>query len=735
MGKWTRRGFVSAGIVAGGALVVGVAIRPGHRAPKLAKFVTEGEETLLTAWVKIAPDNTVTAIIPHAEMGQGVLTSLGMMLAEELDADWENVQVMEAPAVKECANFFAAREYIAGDLKAPGFVLDTINGAFLKISKSMDLQITGGSLSVRYTGAAGMQVAGAAARELLMKAAAKTWSVPIASLQTRGSHIFHKASGKSAPYADFVIEAARHKPNLQPKLKARKDYSIMGTHRPRIDIPAKVDGTAKFGIDADIEGMKYATVKAAPVLGNTVKSMNAAKARSMSGVIDVLNMGDFVAVIADGYWQAKQALDMVDIEFTRSDADTMEQADVYAQYRRDMDGSAKHKTIHKAGHKAGKVADVQAASVFEAEYTVPFLAHATMEPMNATAWVRDGKCDVWTGTQNPLGTRGVTAKTLGMKFDNVKIHNQFLGGGFGRRAMSDYTDQAVRLSQKTGLPIKLIWSREEDMAQDHYRPSAISRMKAGLDKNGLPISWKNLFVHKHDPVEASLIPYGIGAQNISYVESPTHIRFGPWRSVDHSQHGFFTESFVDELAHNAGQDGYAFRRALLKNQPRHLAVLDAAAKHANFGKTMPAGTGQGISIVHSFDTIVAQVVEVDVRSGAPIVTHVTCAADAGFAVAPDGFKAQMESGIIFGLTAALYGEISIANGAVQQSNFHDYEMIRMDTAPKIDVLIVNSEADIGGAGEPGTPPIAPAFTNAIFAATGKRIRSLPVMNTEFDNIS
>ncbi len=727
-GKWTRRGLITAGLLAGGALIVGVAIRPGDRTGKLSKLVASEDESLLTAWVKIDKDNLVTAIIPHAEMGQGVHTALMAMLAEEMEADWDKVTFIEAPAEKEYANFPLVKAFLVGDKSIPGILLDTVNGALLTLSKTMDMQITGGSLSVRFTGTEAMLTAGAAAKELLIKAAAKEWDVPETELRAEKSYIYHGKSNKSAPFSQFAETAAGLKPNLQPTLKKRSEYNLIGQSLPRVDIPAKLDGSASFGIDAKVPGMKYATVKAAPVLGNKVKSMDATEARKMAGVIDVLNMVDYVAVVADGYWQAKQALDYVEVEFETTDADQVSDASLLEQYNRDLD-EGKQKTWHKQGDINS--ASENASSSFSAGYQVPFLAHACMEPMNATAWVREGVCDMWTGTQNPLGTRGTTAKVLGIDIENVTVHNQFLGGGFGRRATPDYTDQAAQLSQKTGLPIKLIWSREETTQHDHYRPAAVSRLSASLDSNKMPISWDSLFTHKMDPPEAAMCVYDIPHQNIRYVESPSHIRFGPWRSVDHTQHGFFTESFIDELAYNAGKDPYQFRRELLKNKPRYLKVLDTAAKMAGWGKALPEGQAQGIAIVEGFMTIVAEVVTVDMSEGEPKVLHVACAADAGLAVNPDGFTAQMESGIIYGLTAALYGQISISDGSIDQSNFHDYQMVRMDTAPDIDVEIITSDARIGGAGEPGTPPITPALTNAIYAATGQRIRKLPIMNYDF----
>ena len=728
--KWTRRSFIGAGAVAGlaagGVLVVGIAIRPGDRTDKLAKYVTDGDEQLVTTWVKIAPDNTVTAIIPHGEMGQGIHTALSAMLAEEMEADWDAMEIMEAPAEKDFANFELGREFLMGNANIPGPLFDTVNGLMLKAAQSMDLQITGGSTSVRFTGVGAMLTAGAAAKELLLEAAAEQWDVPLSELRAEKSYIYH--GDKKAPFAEFAVTAATLKPNLRPKLKARSDYKLLGQSLPRVDIPAKVDGSAIFGIDAQVQGMKYGTVMAAPVHGQRVATIAGAEAHSMPGVHGVYNMGDYVAVVADGYWQAKQALDMVEVEWTSAETDNVSEETIFAQYAEALDNGEKT-VLHKSGNvtKAMK----EAVSVYEAEYRVPYLAHACMEPMNATAWVRDGKCDLWAGTQNPLGTRMVTANTLDMDPENVTVHTAFMGGGFGRRATPDYTNQAVQVAKKAGVPVKLIWSREETTQQDHYRPSVLGRFKAGLDEDGMPIAWESNFVHKMDPPEASAVFYDIPNVRAQYADSPTHVRLGPWRSVDHTQHGYFTESFIDELAVNAKMDGYEFRRKFLKDKPRHLKVLDTAAKMAGWGKALPAGQAQGISICESFMTIVAEVVTVDMSQGDPRVLHVACAADAGFAVNPDGFKAQMESGIIYGLTAALFGEITISDGAVEQSNFHDYTMVRMDNAPEIDVEIISSDARIGGAGEPGTPPISPAVTNAVFKATGKRIRELPLSRHDF----
>ncbi|MGE0625559.1 MAG: molybdopterin cofactor-binding domain-containing protein [Pseudomonadales bacterium] len=727
MGKWTRRGLITAGVVGGGALVVGVAIRPGHRAPKLAPLVIEGDESLIGAWVKIGADNRVTAIVPHSEMGQGAQTALAQMLADELDARWEDVGVMEAPPEDAYANYLMGRGFLLAGKRIPEPLIGTVDGVFLQVAKAMHLQITGGSLSVRATGQYGMRVAGAAARELLLRAAADAWSVPVAELSASAGQVRHGGSGRSAPYSEFAAAAGRLTPSDSPVLKPRSEFRIMGTSVPRLDIPSKVDGSVRFGIDAMVPGLKVATILQAPVFGAEVASVDDAAARAMPGVTDVIRLENAVAVVADGYWPAKQALAAVKVAWTEPAWQQMDQTRIFAQFDADMasavaDGDEKI-DVSRGDLDAGLA---EAASVVEATYRVPYLAHACMEPMNATVAIDGSSCEVWIGSQNPLGTRYSVAAALDLDPENVTVHNHVMGGGFGRRSIDDAAVQAALLAKAVGSPVKLIWSREEDVRHDHYRPAITSRFRAGLDAAGLPVAWENQFVDKHEPAEAPHIPYAVANQRIHYTDSPTHIPFGPWRSVDHSQHGFFTESFVDELAHAAGRDPYEYRRELLASAPRHRKVLETAAEKAGWGTPLDAGRGRGISLQASFGSIVAQVVDVSVEGGAVRVDRVVCAVDPGFAVSPDGLAAQMESGIIYGLTAALYGNIEIDGGAVAQSNFHDYRMVRMAEAPGIDVHVIESDNLPGGAGEPGTPGIGPALTNAIFAATGTRIRQLPV---------
>ena len=732
MGKWTRRAFITTGVVAGGAVVFGVAIRRGNPVDKVSDFMASESETMLNVWLKIDADNSTTIVVPHAEMGQGVHTTVAMMLADELDANWDEVTVVEAPAHKEYANYALARGFLTGDVDIPDMLVDTVNGFFLLATKSMGLQITGGSTSVQFTGQLAMRVAGASARAVLLEAAAEKWAVPSSELSTENSHIVHAATSRRAPYAEFAAAAASLSQSPTPRLKSNDQFKIMGTSVPRVDIPAKVDGTAGFGIDAKLPGMKYAAVKAAPVFGSVVVNVDSASVANIAGVRKVVNLDDAVAVIADGYWAAKKAIDQIDVTWSETDSAARNQSDIFEQFARDLDTANKNgKNNDDFSIGSVDAAFASADKTVEAEYRVPYLAHATMEPMNCTAWVHDDQCELWLGTQNPLGFGMEVAETLDIDADKVVVHNQYLGGGFGRRAFADVAIQAARIAADVHYPVKLIWSREEDMRHDHYRQASISRFKGAIGADGMPTAWLNQYVEKHDPEDAPHIPYKIDNQLIHFADSATHVPWGFWRSVDHSLHGFFKESFIDELALAAGEDPYQYRRKLLGGNSKFLAVLDLAAEKSDWGSPLPRGVGRGIAITQSFGSIVAQVVEAEIVDGKPRARRVVCAVDAGFAMHPDGMAAQMESGIIYGLTAALYGDISINRGRVAQSNFHDYKMVRMNEAPLIETHIINGGGAVGGAGEPATPAIAPALANAIFDATGVRIRELPMKKTVF----
>lgn len=727
MGKWTRRGVIAAGIAGGGVFAVGVALREGHRAPGLAGRMAGDGETLVNVWVKLSEDNIVTAIVPHAEMGQGVFTSMAQMLAEEMDADWNLVRFEQAPADEAYANYPLAREYLLGGATVPGLVQDTLNGGFLRLSQSMSLQITGGSTAVRFTGQGGMRIAGAAARDMLIKAAARDWQVPRRTLRAEKSYIYHDASGRAAPFSDFAVAAGKLSPPTQPKLKSPEAYTLMGTSLPRLDLAGKVDGSAEFSIDVQLPNLRHAAVLSAPVFGARTVSVDDSGVARMPGIYKTVNGGNFVAVIADSYWRAEQAVAALDVTWSETGREALGQADIDAQFVADM-ARAVDTEAERIDVKAGQArqAAQEAPHVIEADYTVPYLAHAALEPINATAHVQGDKLDIWIGHQNPLGARDAIAAELDFRKKDITVHNRLLGGAFGRKSEVDYPIMAVRIAQEADGPVKMIWSRSEDTKQDFYRPASRARIIAGLDTDHQPLSWDYQFVHKHEPVEASDPPYDIANKLIHYADSDNPIRFGAWRSVDHTQHGFFIESFIDELAHAANADPLTYRRNLLLDKPRHLAALDAVAKAAGWGRATADGRGLGVAIVESFGTIVAQIAEVDTTGPVPRVVKVWAAADPGFVVHPDGFKAQIEGGIIYGLSAALYGNITVENGAISQSNFHDYPVVRMDDAPDISITLINSGAQLGGGGEPGTPPIAPAVANAIFAASGRRMRSLPL---------
>lgn len=730
--KWTRRGFIGAGVLAGGALLIGVGVRPGNPVGKLGPVVAGGEgEQLINSWLKIDADNIVTAIVPHCEMGQGAHSVLAQMLADELDADWSLVRVMQAPTDGSYVVTDTIRGFVApGTLDAPDWLEPTWNGLFTRIGQLADGLITGGSSSIRTTGQHTMRIAGAAARQMLVGAAAKAWGVPAAEISTANSILSHKASGRSAPYAQFAAAAAEQDMPQTPALKAPKDYRLMGTDAPRTDIPAKVNGTASFGIDALIPGqtMTYAAVRRVPVPGTRVAKMDAGAAKAMPGVLQILNMGDFIAVVADSYWQAQQALNAITAEYTAPESAIRSSQDQFARFAAALDEAGDTGGKEVIGHGDVPATMQSAAKTISAEYQVPYLAHAPLEPMNATVWVRDGQCEIWTSTQVPLFARSAAAKALGLSKDDVTVHHPLLGGGFGRRLETDYVVMAARIGQATGYPVKMIWSREEDTQKGLFRCADMSRFSAGLDAQGRLTAYNNVFTQRHDPADAcDCAFYDIPNKSIRVAEAELHLPFAAFRSVDHSQQAFFIESFIDEAAQAAGRDPLDFRLAMLGKSPRHKAVLEKVAAMANWGTKPAAGWGRGIALTESFGSIVAEVVEVDMTGGKPRLTNVWCAADPGFAMNPDGFRNQMEGGIVFGLTAALYGEISLKDGAVEQGNFHDYRLMRLDECPAITVEIINGNHEkLGGAGEPGLPPAAPALANAIFAATGKRLRALPI---------
>ena len=739
MGKWTRRAFLTTGVIAGGGLIVGVAMRPGNQAGEMSDLLGDDGGQFVHAYVRSDSDNTITVMVPHSEMGQGAQTALAQMLAEELDADWNNIRIEEAPAIGAYSHYSLGRKYLLKGINFPDVIVPSIDGAMMKLMDSLGLQVTGGSMSIRITGSLGMRVAGASTRQMLRKAAASAWQVPLKDITTDNSHLVHTASSRREPYASFVNEVAKMTPSQTPEFKKAEDYKIVGKFVPRLDIPSKVDGSAQFALDVRRPGMLYATVIRAPVFGATIVSIDDQAARKIEGVVDVIELpqaqsnmmiGGFqsspaVAVIADSYWTAKKGRETLNITWSDVDLAARSSTDIFAQFARDITASEERQSDRLQGDTPTQF--LNASKVIEADYTVPFLAHTCMEPLNATAEISNGQCEIWVGCQNPLGFRKAVAEALSVDEEKVTLHNQLMGGGFGRKSRPDYAIQAAQIAKTVGRPIQLIWSREEDIRQDFYRPAIQSRFKGGIDESGKLLAWKNTYVNKAEPTEAPLIPYAVGAQDIGHVSSPTHVPFGAWRSVDHSQHGFFTESFIDEVANATGKDAFKFRLDLLKDKPRHLAVLKRAAEEANWETPLAKGRGKGISLQESFGSIVAQVVEVSIVDKSISVDRVVAVIDPGLAIAPDGMKAQIESGIIYGLSAAMYGEITIQDGAVVESNFHDYRSLRMSDAPSIETHIINSGHELGGGGEPGTPGIAPALANAVYAASGIRVRSLPLM--------
>ncbi len=729
----SRRRFILGTVAVGGGLMIAYGATRPSKHLRANREHADDNSAFLTTWLKINTDNTVTVYVPHAEMGQGVLTSLPIMAADELDADWERVNIEHAPTTKLFANGVLVRGFVEDmGVTVPGFLDRLADFGTMKVAEVMNLQITGGSTSVRFTGEHGMRVAGAAARELLVRTAAERWDVSESSLVTRQSHVYHEASGRSASYGELAQDAARFEPPRHPTLKTPDQFTLMGRSIPRVDIPSKVDGSALFGVDARPEGMLYAAVKTAPVFGSKLASVdNADRIMSRRGVQRVVELDNAVAVVADNYWRAQQALNALEVSFTATDNDTVDSAAIFAAYDDALDNGRLRRDVAE-GDTAEAM--VRAERIVTASYRVPYLAHAAMEPMNCTVHFHDDLCEVWTGTQDNLGMKARVASVAGINADRVVMHPHYLGGGFGRRLpMSTNTiDQAVEIARHFDVPVQTLWSREEDTRQDYYRPAVTSRFRAGFDGEGNLVAWENRYIGKNEPAEAAHIPYAVLHQKIDYVESDTHVPFGAWRSVAHSQHSFFLESFVDELAWDSGRDPYQFRLDLLADRPRHAEVLRVAAERAGWGRPLPEGRARGIALQQSFGSIVAQVAEVSLDdNGAVKVDRVVCAIDCGRAVHPDTAKQQVESGIIYGLTAALYGRISIENGRVKEGNFNDYEMLRMAQSPLIEVELVESGAALGGLGEPATPPISAAVTNALYALTGQRVRELPLKELRF----
>lgn len=729
--KINRRRFLLASAVAGGGLLIGYAATRPSKHRRANDTLASGSERYLTSFLKIDANNQITIYVPHAEMGQGIHTSLAMMAADELDANWEQVTIEQAPAIDLFANGELVKGF-AGELGLPGFLTGLVNFSAVTVAQIMNLQITGGSSSVRFTGEGGMRPAGAAARQMLIQCAADSWGVPASECSTALSQVHHNSSGRSLAYGELASAAAELEPPADVSLKNPDQFTLMGRPLPRRDIPAKVDGSALYGIDAHSDDMLYAAIRLAPVFGTRLVSVDPGEALNQRGVLRIVELEDSVAVVADNFWRAKRALAMVGARFEASEYDDTSSDSLYAHFDEQLasdDGSKDFET--------GDVNSALAAAddTVEAGYRVPYLAHAAMEPMNCTVHFRpDGKLDLWTSTQDALGIKGRVASVADVPIDDVNFHHVYLGGGFGRRLPFTWNviDHATLIAKEFAVPVKTVFSREDDMRQDYYRPAVASNFRAAFDAQGNVTAWHNRFTGPIQVPGAAHIPYAIPNQSIRVVDVDTHVPIASWRSVDHSQQTFFIESFIDELAHRAGKNPYQMRMELLRDHPRHQHVLEVAANAAGFGKNLPEGRALGLAIQESFGSVVAEVAEVSLDENfRPRVHKVTCAIDCGRTINPDTVEAQVESGIVFGLTAALYGEITVEKGRVAEGNFPDYEMVRLATTPEIQVHVVESGEALGGLGEPATPPITAAVTNALYVLTGQRVRQLPLKNHDF----
>jgi isoquinoline 1-oxidoreductase subunit beta len=701
----SRRSFLATGAAAGGGLMLSLSLPLGRGE------AAQSEGFAPNAFIRIGGDGQVVLTMPYVEMGQGTYTSIPMLIAEELEVNLTQVRLEHAPPNEK-----------------------------LYVNPLLGVQATGNSNAMRGAWKP-LREAGATARVMLVAAAAKRWGVDPKSCRAHDGEVAHVPTGRRLKYAELAAEAAKMPLPASVTLKAPADFKLIGTPAKRLDTPAKINGTALYGIDARPPGVKIATLVQSPVFGGRVKSLNDTAAKAVKGVRQVIRLDDAVAVVADHMGAAKKGLAALKIEWDDGPHARLTTADVAHELEQATLGS---------GAVAQTIGDVEkamasATTKIEAIYQVPFLAHATMEPMNCTVHLRKDACEIWIGSQAMARVQAMAAKAAGLPPEKVIVHNHLIGGGFGRRLEADGAVRAVEIAKHIEGPVKVVWTREEDIQHDMYRPYWFDRASAGLDEQGRPVAWKNRFAGSS--VIARWLPPGFkdgldpdsteGAIDLVYDLPNFHVEFvrveppgiptAFWRSVGPSHNVFVTESFIDELAAAAKQDAVAYRRALLEKSPRAKAVLDLAAEKAGWGQALPKGSGRGVSLQFVFGTYMAHVAEVEVsKDGAVRVHHVVCAVDCGTVVNPDTVQAQIQSGIIFGATAALHGEITLKNGRVEQTNFDTYQVLRMNEAPAIEVHIVKSTEPPGGMGETGTSAIVPAIANAIFAATGKRLRKMPV---------
>ena len=710
-----RREFLKFSVAASGGLLVGLYIPTGAK----DAFAQESSASsfMPNAFVRIGSDERITVIVNHSEMGQGVYTSLPMLLAEELDADWNKVGFEPAP--------------VDPKYNHPIF----------------GMQMTGGSSSV-YSGFEQFRNAGAAARAMLIAAAAEKWNTDPATLRTDSGVVLDRDNRKLT-YGQLAEAAAKMKPPEKVALKDPKAFKLIGKPKSRLDTPEKTNGKAIFGLDVKQPGMLTAVVARPPIFGAKLRNFDDSRARSMPGVRKIVAVPSGVAVIADTFWQAKVARDALKVDWDDGTMGSFNTAQMMQQFR--QQAQAPGKQVRHDGDPDGALSS--AAKKIEAVYEVPYLPHAMMEPLNCAVDLRADSCEIWTGTQFQTVDRAAAARVAGLAAEKVKINTTFLGGGFGRRAnpQSDFVVEAVHVAKAAGAPVKVVWTREDDMQGGYYRPAFLHACAGGIDASGKALIWRSRLVGQsimaktmfaammgmdkkgYDPASvegADDLPYEIPNLGVESHQAEIDVPVQWWRSVGHSHTGFATECFIDELAGLAGKDSYQFRRDLLQKHPRYLGVLDLAAQKAGWGKPLSKGRGRGIAVHASFESYSAQVAEVSVTDGNVRVHRLVCAIDCGRYVNPGIIAAQTEGGAIFAASAALFQELTFDGGRLQQTNFHTFPLMRMNECPEIETHIVENNEKSGGIGEPGVPCTAPAIANAVFAATGKRIRKLPIRMTE-----